>query len=266
MCGIAGVLNLREQTHPSENLLRRMLGQIRHRGPDQFGIYLGRGVALGNARLSIVDLGGGQQPIANEDRSLWVVFNGEIFNHIELRAELESAGHRFETHCDTEILLHAFEQWGSRFLERLNGQWAFAIWNELKRELFLARDRLGVRPVFYTETGGRFIFGSEIKTLFAVPEVARSIDPAGLDQVFTFWSAQAPRTCFAGVTELPPGCFLRAGAQGVQVERYWEADFGAGPVLRSLGGGGSLELGAGARPAGDVAAPRLRTPDSGLPP
>ncbi len=142
-----------------------MLATIRNRGPDQFGIYLGRQVALGSARLSIIDLSGGQQPISNEDGSLWIVFNGEIFNYVELRPELEALGHRFSTESDTEVLLHLYEEFGPQCLERLNGQFAFAVWNTRDQTLFLARDRLGVRPLFYAVTSRRLIFGSAIKAV-----------------------------------------------------------------------------------------------------
>jgi asparagine synthase (glutamine-hydrolysing) len=206
-----------------------MLGMIRHRGPDQFGIYLGGAVALGNARLSIIDVEGGQQPISNEDKTIWVVFNGEIFNYIELKAELERKGHVFATNCDTEVIAHAYEEYGAGCLERFNGQFAVAIWNEREQTLLLARDRLGVRPLFYTEREGRLIFASEIKAIFVVPEVPRSIDAVALDETFTYWSPQPPLTVFAGIQQLPPGHLLvvRNGKCGIR--RYWDlvASFGA---------------------------------------
>ena len=154
MCAIAGILNLAEAPSPSEAALRQMLAMVRHRGPDQFGVYLSDEVALGNARLSIVDLSGGQQPITNEDESLWIVFNGEIFNHVELRTDLEAKGHQFATHSDTEVILHLYEEYGADCLHRLNGDFAIAIWNENDHSLLLARDRVGVRPLFYTQAGG----------------------------------------------------------------------------------------------------------------
>ena len=196
MCGIAGILNVDPSAAPAEGTLRGMLGALRHRGPDQFGIYLDDHVGLGSARLSIVDLGGGQQPIANEDGSLWIVFNGEIFNYLELRPELEARGHRFATHTDTEVILHLFEEFGPACLSRLNGQFVFAIWDRRRRALFMARDRLGVRPLFYTRAGGVLIFGSEIKALLADTRVGAELDPVALDQIFTFWSTLSPRTCF----------------------------------------------------------------------
>lgn len=202
-----------------------MLAQIRHRGPDEFGVYVDDHVGLGNARLSIIDLSGGQQPIANEDRTLWIVFNGEIFNYVELRSELEARGHRFATHSDTEVLLHAYEEFGPKCLERLNGQFAFAVWNTRDRSLFVARDRLGVRPFFYTRANGRLLFGSEIKALLADPGVALEIDPTVLEQVFTFWSPLAPRSVFKGVDQLPPGHFMRIRDGKIAIERWWEPAF-----------------------------------------
>ena len=167
MCGIVGVCDLGGARPVEEATLRSMLGTIRHRGPDQFGIYLDDHVGLGNARLSIIDLSTGQQPISNEDGSLWIVFNGEVFNHPELRLELERRGHRFSTTCDTEVVLHAYEEYGPDCLSRFNGQFAIAIWDSRDRSLFLARDRLGVRPLFYTEADGALVFGSEIKAILA---------------------------------------------------------------------------------------------------
>jgi len=155
MCGIAGILNFAHPESVAPTDISRMLASIRHRGPDEFGIYLDGPVGLGNARLSIVDLSTGQQPMTNEDGTLWIVFNGEIFNHVELRPQLEALGHRFSTQSDTEVLLHLYEQLGPKCLERLNGQFAFAIWNVREQSLFLARDRLGVRPLFYAVENGR---------------------------------------------------------------------------------------------------------------
>src|SRR5687768_8147532 len=173
MCGIAGILNY--SAAPDEAIVRRMLGMIRHRGSDEFGIYLGRDVALGNARLSIVDLSGGQQPIGNEEGTLWIVYNGEVFNYVELRAELEAPGHKCFTHTDTEVILHLYEELGPKCLARLNGQFAIAIYNERDRSLFLARDRLGVRPIFYTRAGNDLIFGSEVKAILAHPGVSAEL-------------------------------------------------------------------------------------------
>ena len=225
MCAIAGILNLAEAPAPTEDAMRRMLAMVRHRGPDQFGIYLSDQVALGNARLSIIDLSGGQQPITNEDETLWIVFNGEIFNYIELRAGLEARGHRFSTHCDTEVILHLYEEYGPECLRQLNGQFAIAIWNERDRSLFLARDRVGVRPLFYTQTGSRLIFASEIKSILTAPRVKTDIDPLAIDQIFTYWSTLSPRTCFRGIVDVPPGHYLVAKEGQVTVKAFWKPEF-----------------------------------------
>ena len=202
-----------------------MLALIRHRGPDQFGIYVDDVAALGNARLSIVDLTSGQQPIATEDERFWIVYNGEIFNHHELRRELEGKGHRFETSCDTEVFLHLYEQEGPNCLSRLNGQFAVAIWDSLRRELFIARDRLGVRPLFYSWRDGIFVFGSEIKAMAVHPSVTLRIDPVALDQIFTGWSCLAPRTAMQDIHQLPAGHFAVIGRNGLRLRRYWSPAF-----------------------------------------
>src|SRR6266536_5701791 len=190
MCGIAGMVALRDGAPPaSVDQLRRMAASLRHRGPDEFGIYRDPRAGLAHARLSIIDLASGQQPISNEDGTLWIVFNGEIFNYLELRPELEGRGHRFATKCDTEVILHAFEEFGPDCVQRFNGQFAFAIWDARKRVLFLARDRLGVRPLFYTQVGHALIFASEIKAILADSRVRAEMDPVALDQIFTYWSA-----------------------------------------------------------------------------
>jgi len=225
MCGIAGCLNLRDGSPPGEALLRAMLGQIRHRGPDQFGIYLDNHAGLGNARLSIVDLAAGQQPIATEDGRYWIVYNGEIFNHAELRAELVKSGHQLLTHCDTEVFLHLFEQEGPACLERLNGQFAAAIWDSREQTLFLARDRMGVRPLFYRQDANTLLFASEIKAIAAHPAVQLELDPLALDQIFTGWSCLPPRTPFLGVSQLPPGHYAVVSQGGMTIRRYWQASF-----------------------------------------
>jgi len=225
MCGIVGMLEAPGAPPVREESLRQMLAMIRHRGPDQFGIYCDERVGLGGARLSIIDLHTGQQPITNEDRTLWIVFNGEIFNYVELRPELEARGHRFTTHTDTEVILHLYEDLGPDCLRRLNGQFAIAIWDSRNETLFLARDRLGVRPLFYTVAGGALIFGSELKAILADPRVHAAIDPLALEQVFTFWCPLSPRTIFRDMIELPPGHYLLAGKGDPVVRCYWEIGF-----------------------------------------
>ena len=222
MCGIAGILSLRDGSEsPSLEQLSLMVGVLRHRGPDGCGAYRDSRVGLGHARLSVIDLTTGQQPLSNEDGSLWIVFNGEIFNYLELRAELEALGHRFRTRSDTEVIVHAWEAWGEGAFRRFNGQWAVALWDRRAGTLVLSRDPLGVRPICYCERGGRLYFASETKALFAADGgIPRGFDPRALAEVFTFWSALAPRTAFAGVAELEPG-HLRIYADGRVTDRAY---------------------------------------------
>ncbi|MFZ6028818.1 MAG: asparagine synthase (glutamine-hydrolyzing) [Chloroflexota bacterium] len=225
MCGITGVLNLTEKPPVERETLLQMLEMIRHRGPDGFGIYRDAQAGLGNARLSIVDLAGGDQPIGNETQTQWIVFNGEIFNYVELRPELEARGHHFETNCDTEVIVHLYEDYGPACLKHLNGQFAIAIWDSAARSLFLARDRVGIRPLFYTVNDGYLVFGSEIKSMLAHPSVRARLDLEALAQTFTYWSPQSPRSIFEGIHELPPGHYLLAKDGKIEIEPYWQLDF-----------------------------------------
>lgn len=213
------------------------MGAMLHRGPDELGIYLDDRAGLAHARLSIIDLASGQQPMANSDGTLWISFNGEIFNYLELRDELLGLGHVFRTKSDTEVILHAWEAWGEACLDRFNGQWAFALWDARRRELILSRDRVGVRPLYYAERDGQLTFGSEVKAIFAAaPELPRAFDPVAIDQCFTWWTMIAPRTAFAGVSELPPGHVrvyrLSGGPSGddrttVSERAYWHPRYPA---------------------------------------
>lgn len=229
MCGIAGILN--SNGAPVEpDLLSRMVGLLRHRGPDASGIYRGGStdsVGLGHARLSIIDLSGGEQPMANADGSLWITFNGEIFNYVELRDQLRQKGHRFSTHSDTEVILHMYEEKGEACVQHFNGQWAFAIWDARRQTMFLSRDRMGVRPLFYTQTSHSFVFASEIKSILSHPEVERSLDLPALHQLFTFWCTLPPRTMFQGIQELPPGHSMTVAAGRLRVWPYWRLDYSA---------------------------------------
>ena len=226
MCGIVGMFDRSGSQSASERRLRQMLALLRHRGPDEFGILLDHEAGLGSARLSIIDLCGGSQPIANEDETLWIVFNGEIFNYLELREELLGRGHRFRTATDTEVVLHLFEDLGQHCLEKLNGQFAIAIWDTAQRRIFLARDRLGIRPLFYTETtDGTLLFASEIKSLFSDPRVSRELTPHGLSEVFTFWATQTPNTVFRNIRELSPGHWLLADKNAIRSQCYWTSRF-----------------------------------------
>jgi asparagine synthase (glutamine-hydrolysing) len=198
-----------------------MIATIRYRGPDDVGIYSQGPVGLAHARLSILDLTGGHQPMSIGSDSLWITYNGEIFNYIELRDELVRKGHRFTSTSDTEVLLHLYQEEGERCVERLNGQWAFAIWDAPKRKLFLSRDRCGIRPLYYTQTAEQFLFASEVKALLACPEVERAIDLKGLDQIFTLWVTVPPRTAFRGIIELPPGHSMVVQDGRTTIEPYW---------------------------------------------
>lgn len=225
MCGIAGYFQLKSESGPDRELIGRMVASIRHRGPDEFGAYFDRTCALGQARLSIIDLSTGSQPLSNENGSLWISFNGEIFNYVELRPELEQKGHKFATKSDTEVIIHAYEEWGVDCLKRFNGQFAFAIYDRNKRSLFVARDRLGIRPLFYTIQDGRFYFASEIKSIFCDPKIPRKMDYRGLDEIFTWWTTSPPRTVFAGIDELEAGTYLKIENGDVKTGRYWNLDY-----------------------------------------
>ncbi len=227
MCGIAGYYNIDHRYEEDLALLERMIWPLRHRGPDGFGFFQDRRAGLAHARLSIIDLEGGWQPIHNEDRSLWIVFNGEIFNYPELRQELVGRGHRFATSSDTEVIIHLYEEKGEDCLEELNGQFAIALYDQGRQRLFLARDRMGIRPLFYTVHGNRLLFASEIKAIFAAdPSLERAIDPLVLQEIFTFWSNGGQETIFKGIRQLEPGCWLRLDREGaVRQHRYWQIPF-----------------------------------------
>ncbi len=202
-----------------------MVNAIRHRGPDEFGAYFDNRCTLGQARLSIIDLAGGSQPMCNEDGSIWITFNGEIFNYVELRKELIEHGHSFRTQCDTEVIIHAFEQWGPDCLHRFNGQFAFVIYNRSDKSLFMARDRLGIRPLFFTVNDGRLTFGSEIKAIFCDTAIDRRLDLCGLDEIFTWWTTAPPRTAFENIHELEAGCYVTVRNNDISTTRYWTMNF-----------------------------------------
>lgn len=225
MCGIVGIYNSAGTLDGPEALLRRMLERIQYRGPDESGIYINNHVALGSVRLSIIDIQSGQQPLSTEDGKYWIVFNGEIFNYIELKADLIRLGYSFRTESDTEVLLNAYLEYGSDCLNRLNGQFVFAVWNNEKHELFIARDRVGIRPLFYTQVKNTIVFGSEIKSLFENPDVKPEIDPVSMSQVFTFWSTITPGTIFKGIYELPPGHFMNISHGEIEIQPFWSLKF-----------------------------------------
>jgi len=219
-----------------------MTAALDHRGPDGHGIHVEPGVALGHTRLSIIDLAGGHQPMSNDDQSVTITFNGEIFNFVELRNELEARGQRFRTRSDTEVILRLYETHGEDCVDHLNGDFAFGIWDRRKQKLVLARDRMGVRPIFYTQHRDGFYFGSEVKALLAVPGITAELDPVALDQIFTFWFPLAPRTPFKGIFELPPGHMLVADRQGIRSRAYWRLEYPDFDDRMSLDGRASEDI------------------------
>ncbi len=226
MCGIAGIVG-----RGSHDAIGAMASAIAHRGPDDEGFFISKDgeAALGNRRLSIIDLKGGHQPITTADGRYTITFNGEIYNFQEIRAELEKRGHSFRTRSDTEVLLHAYAEWGRGALERLRGMFAFAVWDALERRLFLARDRLGVKPLYYTQANGQLLFGSEIKSLLVHPGVPRRLNLCSLDDYLTYLYVPAPGTIFQGIDELEPGHWLEWQDGKVVTQRYWDVCFAQTP-------------------------------------
>src|SRR5260221_2712251 len=232
MCGIAGIVDLAGRRSVADGIIQRMTQAIIHRGPDEEGYFQRPGLVLGSRRLSIVGLADGQQPVANEDRSVSAVFNGEFYDYVEKRAELEARGHRLVTHCDTEIIPHLWEESQESMFERLLGQFALALWDDGRHRLVLGRDRFGICPLYWTRQGDWLLFASEIKALLASGMVPARPDLRGIDQIFTFSALPGPVTCFEGVQLLPPGHYLQItpandrGAAATITERaYWEMDF-----------------------------------------
>jgi asparagine synthase (glutamine-hydrolysing) len=222
MCGIAGIVGPEDQASIGYDELRRMCQTLIHRGPDSEGLFIKGGAALAMRRLQIIDLAGGEQPIFNEDRTVWVVFNGEVYNFRELRKELEDRGHRFRTHCDTEVIVHLYEDAGADCVRKLRGMFAFALFDERHRRLLLARDRLGKKPLHYAFSNGRLLFGSEIKAILAVAPKLSTIDSQALLQYFYFGYIPDPATAFSGIHKLPPGHVLEFENGTVRVQRYWD--------------------------------------------
>jgi asparagine synthase (glutamine-hydrolysing) len=223
MCGITGKLSFRAET-PDAALIRKMAGTIIHRGPDDEGIYTAPHIALAQRRLAIIDLNpNAKAPLANEDGTVWVTFNGEIYNFQELRKDLIARGHRFRVNSDTEVIVHLYEEYGTECLSRMRGMFAFALWDQHRKILFAARDRLGKKPFYYTRTNSAFIFGSEIKAITADPEVTVAPNYAAIDQCLTWQYIPSPLTAFEGISKLPPGHYLIAGTDGsLKIEKYWE--------------------------------------------
>jgi asparagine synthase (glutamine-hydrolysing) len=222
MCGLTGYCNFTDGIEPDRELLARMADSLVHRGPDSSGYFVDGHVGFGFRRLQIIDLASGEQPLYNEDRSLVLICNGEIFNYKELQADLAARGHVFSTRSDVEVLLHLYEERGMDLLNAINGQFAFALYDRNRRKLFLARDHVGINPLFYTVVGGTVLFGSEIKAILRHPAAPREVDLTGLDQVFCFPGLISPRTMFKGIKSLEAGHYLTVGEAGAQVTEYWD--------------------------------------------
>ena len=228
MCGIAGMFNLDGQEPASRNLLERMNQVQSHRGPDEGAVWLEQGVGLAHRRLAIIDISSGQQPLVSRDGQAVIVFNGEIYNFLLLRQELGELGHQFTTHSDTEVILAAYAQWGEACVEHLRGMFAFAIWDLSRQQLFLARDRLGIKPLYYSLVNGQsLIFGSELKALMQHPQLDRRLDESAIEDYFAFGYIPDPKSIYAGVAKLAPGhtLLIRQGDSRLQLRQYWDASF-----------------------------------------
>ena len=234
MCGIVGIFDVREQRTVNADLLKRMNESQYHRGPDEGGLHTEPGIGLGHRRLSIIDLSSGRQPLFNEDGTVAVVFNGEIYNFVDLMGELQALGHQFRTRCDTEVIVHAWEQWGEACVDRFRGMFSFAVWDRNRQCLFLARDRLGVKPLYYALLpGDQFIFASELKALMMHPGLKRDVDPRAVEDYFAYGYVPEPKTIFKTARKLPPGYVLlikRDGQTG-KLRRYWDIPFQPLPPL-----------------------------------
>jgi len=226
MCGICGIFHYRDQDKKiGEKVLRSMCATISHRGPDDEGIYINNNLGIGIRRLAIIDISGGHQPISNENKDIWVVFNGEIYNYRELREFLDSKGHRFSTKTDTETIVHLYEEKGEEFAQDLRGMFAIAIWDERNKKLVIARDRIGEKPLFYAETGDSLLFASEIKSILEFPEFKREIDLNALDEFLTFSYIPFPDTIFKSIRKLPPAHILICKKGSISLRRYWDLKY-----------------------------------------
>jgi asparagine synthase (glutamine-hydrolysing) len=225
MCGIAGILDVATGARPGRELVTAMLDSIVHRGPDDFGVHDGGAAVLGVRRLKIIDLEGGHQPLSNEDGSVWVVYNGEIYNHAKIRQTLEQKGHRFATRCDTEVIVHAWEEYGERLVDHFQGMFGFAIWDSRTSTIVLGRDRLGIKPMYYTWDGNRLLFGSEIKAILAAGLVPQEIDLHSLYYYVGYEFVPAPATMFRGIQKLPAGHLLVVRGPHLEVKPYWDVKF-----------------------------------------
>ena len=225
MCGIAGKLLFDPAGRVDRPQIQAMLDPMSHRGPDGQGIYLDGPVGLGHLRLSIIDLGSGAQPMTNEDRTVWIVFNGEIYNYKQLQERLLAKGHVFRSHCDTEVIIHLYEELGQECVRELRGMFAFAIWDSRKRRLFIARDRVGIKPVYYCQTGNAFYFASELKAIMADPAIARDVSLPAIRQSLSFYYAPGENTLFQSVKKLLPGHSITIEDGRVETGEYWDLEF-----------------------------------------
>ncbi len=227
MCGICGIYNRNTEKKINESTLKKMAKTISHRGPDDEGFYIGENIGLGHRRLSIIDFSkAGHQPMQNEDENLWIVYNGEIYNFLELRKELEKFGHRFKSNTDTEVILHAFEEWGIDCQNKFNGMWAFAIWDEKKKQLFCSRDRFGIKPFYYYIGNNVFAFASEIKALLCCPFIKKEPnDKAIYDYLTIGASSHNAETFFKSIKQLEPGHYLILDKNGLKIEKYYQLPF-----------------------------------------
>ena len=233
MCGIVGIFDIKEQREINRDLLSRMNESQHHRGPDEGGLHIEAGLGFGHRRLSIIDLTSGQQPMISRDNNAVLTYNGEVYNFLELKKELEDLGYSFQTHCDTEVILYAWQAWGESCVERFRGMFAFAVWDRNQQTLFLARDRLGVKPLYYAElANGQFIFGSELKALKQHPELPKTFDPTAIEDYFGFGYIPDPKTIYKNVYKLEPGYCLtiKRGNHSYQPRQYWDVNFAPRPA------------------------------------
>jgi len=235
MCGIVGIFNFSNQDNVNENLLIKMRDIMIHRGPDDYGLWISkdRKTGLAHRRLSIIDITkSASQPMSNEDNSIFIVFNGEIYNHFEIRPQLEKLGHKFKTdHSDTEVIIHAFEEWGIDCIQKFRGMFAFAIWDDNKKELYLVRDRIGIKPIYYYKKDGRFIFASEIKSILIDPKIKREVNIESFYHFLSFLTAPAPQTMFKDIYKIPAGCYLKIFKDGNSViNKYWDVFDNTNPL------------------------------------
>ena len=235
MCGICGKLNFGTTSHPVEReSVDRMMAAMNHRGPDEEGVYASGNVRLGHKRLRIIDLKTGAQPMANEDRRIWVIFNGEIYNYKQLQALLLSKGHSLRTRSDTEVIVHLYEEFGEEFVSKLEGMFSFALWDENKRLLMLARDRVGIKPLYYSVTDQALLFGSEVKAILADGSVTPEVDFKALDTFLSFQYLPGERTLFKHIKKLNPGHYLTVCNGELKISQYWDLRFSGSRQDRTI--------------------------------